>query len=335
MRLEQFSYDLPPELIAQTPLKDRAQARLFVVERATGRFLHDRFQNIGTYLPLKSPLVLNNSRVIPARLLGHKERTGGKVEIFLLKRLSGGCWEAMLKPYKKVRQDDVIRFEGSSLTAEVVDREQRIVRFNRRDLRKDLDAIGHMPLPPYIRRPDSVEDREDYQTVYARPRGSVAAPTAGLHFTQELLRQLKRQGHDIRPVTLHVNLGTFKMVESEDVTRHRMHAEEFSIPGGTAAAIARARKAGRKITAVGTTSCRVLETLARTGTGKGTTDIFIYPGYEFQWVDALVTNFHLPESTLLMLVYAFGGMGLMKKAYQEAIRLKYRFYSYGDAMLII
>ena len=342
MHISNFFYDVPSELIAQEPLKKRAEARLLVVDRRNGKVIHDHFKNIGRYLPPQSVVVINNSKVIPARLLGHKERSGGKVEIFLLRQLEDGySFETLLRPLKKIRVGDKVRFDKSSVVAEVVDYQKRIVRFsasggsalggNRKDILRKLSRIG----PPYIPRPDTPADRKDYQTVYARTPGSVAAPTAGLHFTKSLLDQLKREGHAVKSVTLHVNFGTFGLVKVENITQHKMHFEDYAVTPATQQAITKAKAAGRKVVAVGTTSCRVLESVAKDGELKGRTNLFIYPGYQFRAVDGLLTNFHVPHSSLLMLVYAFGSIDLMKKVYQEAIKEKYRFFSYGDVMLIL
>ncbi len=338
MHLNEFVYDLPQELIAQYPLRQRDQARLLVIDRQTQTIIHDVFANVGKYLPPDSCIVLNDSKVIPARLLGRREKTPGKVEVFLLKKLpeGDGCsYEALIRPLNRLKLNEKIQFNGGSLTAEVVNIEKRIVRFNRKDVSAQLKKHGHIPLPPYIKRADEPLDHKYYQTVYARKPGSVASPTAGLHFTPALLNALREKGHTIETVTLHVNLATFRMVETEDITQHQMHTEDYSLARKTFDAIQKAKAAERKVVAVGTTACRVLETIS-TGKGpiKGATDIFIYPGYQFRMADALITNFHLPRSTLLMLVYAFGGTALMKRAYEEAIKNRYRFYSYGDAMVI-
>ncbi|HPB67893.1 MAG TPA: tRNA preQ1(34) S-adenosylmethionine ribosyltransferase-isomerase QueA [Candidatus Omnitrophota bacterium] len=336
MKLKHFIYELPEGLIAQEPLPDRAQARLMVIDRMRKQIRHDRFENIGRYLPDRSLLVVNNSKVIPARLKGVKERSGGNVEIFLLRKIPGGpVYEVLMRPTRRIKAGDVIRFPGSPVRAVVLDVPKRLVRFSGPDISREVFNIGHMPLPPYIKRQDKASDRDYYQTVYARHAGSVAAPTAGLHFTTALLRRLKEAGHDCVPVTLHINYATFKPVEEDEVSEHRMHEESYSVSPAGYEKIRRAREAGRGICAVGTTSCRVLETVFAGGALKGSTDLFIYPGCHFQAVDHLVTNFHLPQSSLLMLVYAFGGMALMKRAYREAIRQKYRFFSYGDAMLIL
>ena len=329
-------YELPEALIAQEPLADRTQARLMVIDRFKKKIAHDRFENVSRYLPPQAVLVLNNSKVIPARLKGVKARSGGNVEIFLLRKFPGGpTYEVLMRPTRRIKEGDVIRFPGSPVTAVVVDVPKRIVRFSSPAISRQIFSIGHMPLPPYIKRGDQAQDREYYQTVYARHAGSVAAPTAGLHFTKPLLKRLKGDGHACVPVTLHINYATFKPVQEEDVTTHQMHQESYSVSRTGYDKIRKARENGQPVCAVGTTSCRVLETVAACGVLKGSTDLFIYPGYRFRMVDHLLTNFHLPQSSLLMLVYAFGGMALMKRAYREAIRQEYRFYSYGDAMLIL
>lgn len=335
MKLSDFDYTLPPELIAQTPLLQRDQARLMVIDRASRTIQHDIFANITAHLPCKSLLVINNSKVIPARLLGKKKRSGGNVEIFLLEKLAGGLsYRVMMRPCRKIKDGDEIIFDGSDVTAVIVSKTRRIVRFNKPHVTQYLKEIGHIPLPPYIRRDDTALDHEYYQTVYARHAGSVASPTAGLHFTKALMDTVKKSGHAFEQVMLHVNYATFKPVEEENIIDHQMHWEEYSISKRVWDSIRRARTAGKTIVAVGTTSCRTLESAARDERLRGKTDLFLYPGSDFKMTDALVTNFHLPRSSLLMLVYAFGGTALMKKAYQEAIRKKYRFYSYGDGMLI-
>jgi S-adenosylmethionine:tRNA ribosyltransferase-isomerase len=334
MKLQDFNYTLPPELIAQHPCAKRDQSRLMIVDRATQTIRHDIFRNLAVYLPPKSVLVVNNSKVIPARLLGKKEKTGGEVEIFLLKKIDEFCYEALLRPLKKIRVDEPMVFAGG-VKAVLVDKDNRIVRFNKKNIEKHLNKIGHMPLPPYISRQDTALDKKEYQTVYAKTAGSVASPTAGLHFTKKLLTELKAKGHGVCPLTLHINYGTFKPVEVEDITQHPMHWEDYVLTPKAWVQINKARAQGRKITAVGTTSCRVLESVVKSGKFSGSTNIFIYPGFSFRMIDCLITNFHLPFSTLLMLVYAFGGMDLMKRAYAEAIKEKYRFYSYGDGMLIL
>ncbi|OGX30405.1 MAG: tRNA preQ1(34) S-adenosylmethionine ribosyltransferase-isomerase QueA [Omnitrophica WOR_2 bacterium RIFCSPHIGHO2_01_FULL_52_10] len=339
MQLSEFDFDLPRGLIAQYPLRQRDQARLMVIDRRNQAISHDVFAKVEKYLPPDSCIVLNDSKVIPARLLGRREKTPGKVEVFLLKKLpeGDGCsYETLIRPLHRLNLNEKIQFNGGSLTAELIDIEKRIVRFNRKDVAAQLRKHGHMPLPPYIKRADEPLDHKYYQTVYARKPGSVASPTAGLHFTPALLNALRKKGHGIETVTLHVNLATFRMVETDDITRHKMHTEEYSLTKKSFVSIQQTKTKGRKIVAVGTTSCRVLETLAANSARlNGETDIFIYPGYTLSAVDILITNFHLPRSTLLMLVYAFGGTKLMKEAYAQAIREKYRFYSYGDAMIIV
>ena len=336
MNLDDFYYPLPEKLIAQEPLRRRDQARLMVVDRRGKRIRHDIFANMGRYLPARSCIVLNDSKVIPARLLGRRERSGGQVEIFLLNKLADGySYETLMRPLRRLKTHERIVFNGGRLVAQIEDIGRRIIRFNKRNLSDDLDTIGHMPLPPYIKRMDGAADRRYYQTVYARREGSVAAPTAGLHFTSRLIKRIQKAGHKIAKVTLHINYATFKPVSEKDITKHHMHHEEYSVAKKSYAFVRSARNDRRKIVAVGTTSCRVLESIAGGRPLKGNTDIYIYPGYHFQMTDILVTNFHLPHSTLLMLVYAFGGMDLMARAYQEAVREKYRFYSYGDAMMIV
>ncbi len=334
MKLQDFNYELPSELIAQHPAAKRDEARLMVIDCATQTIRHDIFRNLKKYLPPKSLLVVNDSKVIPARLLGKKEKTGGEVEVFLLKKIDDYSYEALLRPLKKIRENDPLVFAGG-VKAVLTDKENRIVRFNKKNIEKYLGKIGHIPLPPYINREDSAQDKKEYQTVYARASGSVASPTAGLHFTKKLLSELKSAGHGISSLTLHINYGTFKPVEVDDIRQHPMHWEDYSITPRTLATIKKAKTQGRKVVAVGTTSCRVLEAVAQGGQLKDRTNIFIYPGFSFRMIDCLITNFHLPFSTLLMLVYAFGGMDLMKRAYHEAIKEKYRFYSYGDGMLIL
>lgn len=334
MKLSDFDYDLPSELIAQYPCPERDQARLLVVDRTSGTISHDIFCNIGRYLPDKSLLVVNNSRVIPARILGTKSRTGGEVEVFLLKQIDPYHFEAMLRPLARIQEGEALVFPGE-VVCRLVDRARKIVCFEQADILKKLEDVGHIPLPPYIHRPDETVDREFYQTVYAKSAGSVAAPTAGLHFTRPLMARLESEGHTFTEVTLHVNYGTFKPVETENIKDHPMHTEEYCVPEAVEKKILEAKNAGQKITAVGTTSCRTLESWARTGKARGGTDLFLYPGAAFQMTDALITNFHLPRSTLLMLVSAFAGTDLIRRAYGEAVRERYRFYSYGDAMIIV
>jgi len=336
MKLQDFDYTLPKELIAQYPAARRDQARLMVINRADGSIVHDIFARVGKYIPLKSLLVLNDSKVIPARLFGKRKETGGKVEVFLLQKLSDGySYSALIRPLKKLKLGERIIFNGNNFFAELKSAEKKIVRFNRKNILPALNRLGHIPLPPYIKRNDEASDRNDYQTVYAKRAGSVASPTAGLHFTKPLLQGLKAQGHTIEKVTLHVNYATFKPVREEDITKHVMHEEEYRISEKTWERISKAKEKGKKIVAVGTTSCRSLESTAKTGRLSGKTNLFIYSGYPFKITDCLLTNFHTPKSTLLMLVDAFAGKKLIRRAYQEAIREKYRFFSYGDAMLIL
>ncbi len=353
MRTSDFDYDLPPELIAQTPVEPRDASRLMVVNRATGALDHRHFRDIGDYLHPGDLLVANRSRVIPARLLGHKADTGGRVEVLLLARrpdLGTQCWEALVRPGRRIREGQKLRFEATqpggqmlTLSATVLERTQaggRILRFEPPTSGETVDTVlerlGSMPLPPYIHTPLSNPER--YQTVYAREPGSAAAPTAGLHFTPELLERLRAQGVETAFVLLHVGLDTFRPVQEEDPREHKMHSEAIELDEATAAHINATRARGGRIVAVGTTSMRVLESLPETNPVqpfKGRTSLFIMPGYQFKLVDALITNFHLPRSSLMMLVSAFAGHDLILRAYQEAISRRYRFFSFGDAMLII
>ncbi|MFO7274247.1 MAG: tRNA preQ1(34) S-adenosylmethionine ribosyltransferase-isomerase QueA [Bacillota bacterium] len=341
MKLSDFDYDLPKELIAQKPVEPRDASRLMVVDRASGAIAHRRFRDLPEYLRPGDGLVINDTRVMPARLLGCRERTGGAMEVLLLKRLSRDRWETLVKPGKKARPGERIVFGDGLLVGTVVgptDYGGRIIDFRYEGVFENLlDRLGQMPLPPYIH--EQLEDPERYQTVYAREWGSAAAPTAGLHFTPELLDRLVAQGVEIHRITLHVGLGTFRPVEVEDPTQHKMHSEFFRVSPEAAAGLNRVRARGGRLVVVGTTSVRTLETVAaEDGTiqpGEGWTDIFIYPGYRFKAVDCLITNFHLPKSTLLMLVSAFAGHDLIMRAYREAVAQRYRFFSFGDAMLIL
>ena len=340
MKTSDFYYDLPQELIAQDPLEDRSASRLMLLNKKTGEISHEVFRNLPAYLNPGDCLVLNNTRVIPARLLGVREGTLGKVEVLLLKRQSDGVWETLVKPGKKCRPGARLSFGEGLLKAEVlevVEDGNRLVRFEYDGIFEEiLDRLGQMPLPPYITH--QLKDRERYQTVYAKYDGSAAAPTAGLHFTPELLDTIREKGVSVAEVTLHVGLGTFRPVKVEDVTEHHMHSEYYRITEETAAVINRARAQGGRIICVGTTSCRTLESAAEEdGTipaSEGWTDIFIYPGYRFKATDALITNFHLPESTLLMLVSALAGKEHIMEAYRQAVEERYRFFSFGDAMFI-
>jgi len=335
MNLTDFDYKVPKELIAQFPLKKRDDCRLLVIDRKSNKIYHDKFCRILNYLPEESCLVINDSKVIPARLMGKREETGGKVEVFLLDKLKArNTYRALINPLKKLKIDERIIFNGKKISCRLVDAKQRIVRFNS-DVQKHLDKIGHIPLPPYIKRPDAALDRNYYQTVYAKNEGSVASPTAGLHFTKSLLRKVQKKGINIAKITLHVNYATFKPVKEMDITQHKMHSEEYSVAKPTMKIIQDIRKNKGKVIAVGTTSCRVLETVARNHKLNGSTDIFIYPGYKFQLTDGLLTNFHFPKTTLFMLICALADRNLIMRAYKQAIDRKYRFYSYGDAMLIL
>lgn len=340
MNTKDFYYDLPQELIAQTPLKDRSASRLLVLNKETGAIQHRHFYDIYDMIQPGDCLVMNNTRVIPARLYGVKEGTGGKIEFLLLKRLDINTWEIILKPGRKARTGSRFIFGNGLLRAEVLEVKEdgnRIVRFEYEGIWEELlDRLGEMPLPPYIK--EKLEDKERYQTVYSKIEGSAAAPTAGLHFTTELLKRLEEKGVHTAYLTLHVGLGTFRPVSVENVEDHKMHSEYYEISAQTAETINAARTAGGRIIAVGTTSVRTLETAAEAD-GKlheqsGNTDIFIYPGYQFKAVDALITNFHLPESTLMMLVSALAGKEHIFRAYEEAVKEKYRFFSFGDAMFI-
>lgn len=339
MDLHDFDYYLPEELIAQHPMEKRDMSRLMVLNKETGEIEHKLFMDIVNYLDEGDCLVLNNTRVIPARLLGEKEGTGGKIEFVLLKRVEGDKWEVILRPGKKAKPGSRFVFGNGELKAEileVLDEGNRLVRFIYDGVFEEiLDRVGIMPLPPYIT--EKLENPERYQTVYAKVNGSAAAPTAGLHFTKELLDSLTRKGVKIAYVMLHVGLGTFRPVKVDDITQHKMHSEYYSISQETCDIINDTRQKGKKVVAVGTTSCRVLETVGKSGRiapCDGWTDIFIYPGYQFKVVDRLITNFHLPESTLIMLVSSLAGRDSVMHAYNVAVEEKYRFFSFGDAMFI-
>ncbi len=341
MKTSDFYYDLPKELIAQDPLQDRSASRLLHLSLADGSLEHRHFTDIRDYLRPGDCLVINDTKVIPARLYGHRKGSGGAVEILLLKRETDDVWECLVRPGKKCREGAEIEFgEGilSGTITEVLPDGNRHIRFSYEGIFEEiLDQLGEMPLPPYITH--KLEDKNRYQTVYARAEGSAAAPTAGLHFTLPLLDELRNMGVLIAHVTLHVGLGTFRPVKVEDVESHQMHSEFYVVEEDQAKIINDARAAGGRIIAVGTTSCRTLES-ASTPDGilhaqTGWTDIFIYPGYHFKMIDGLITNFHLPESTLLMLVSALAGKENIMRAYREAVEEKYRFFSFGDAMLIL
>jgi len=340
MKTSDFYYNLPEELIAQDPLLDRSSSRLMVLDKETGNIEHRVFKVIIDYLNPGDCLVLNNTKVIPARLLGFKEDTGASVEVFLLKRLSDNTWETLVRPGKKLRPGARVTFGDGKLRAEitgVLEDGNRLVSFEYDGIFEEvLDELGEMPLPPYITH--KLADRYRYQTVYARYDGSAAAPTAGLHFTEELLNEATLKGVKLAYVTLHVGLGTFRPVKVDDVLEHHMHTEFYRVTEEAADIINDTKKNGGRVICVGTTSCRTVESAAdKNGMvipSEGDTDIFIYPGYEFKVLDALITNFHLPESTLLMLVSALAGKDHVFKAYEEAIKEKYRFFSFGDAMFI-
>lgn len=340
MKTSDFYYDLPQELIAQDPLEDRSSSRLLVLNRETGERRHCVFREIAEFLNPGDCLVVNNTKVIPARLMGVKEETGAGIEVLLLKRCEDNVWETLVKPGKKARPGARISFGDGLLVGEVlevVEEGNRRIRFTYEGIFEEiLDRLGQMPLPPYITH--QLKDKNRYQTVYARHEGSAAAPTAGLHFTPELLKEIGEKGVKLAHVTLHVGLGTFRPVKVEDVTQHHMHSEFYVVEEEQARLINETKAAGGRVICVGTTSCRTLESAAGENgllrAGSGWTDIFIYPGYRFQMMDALITNFHLPESTLLMLVSAFAGKEQVMAAYEEAVRERYRFFSFGDAMLI-
>ncbi len=340
MKTSDFNFDLPEELIAQVPLADRTASRLMCLDKVTGAIKHQHFYDIIHSLHAGDCLVLNNTRVIPARLFGAKEGSGGKVEFLLLVRRTEKEWEVLVKPGKKARVGDRITFGEGILTATIqaiIEDGKRIVSFEYEGIFEEvLDQLGEMPLPPYIH--EKLEDKERYQTVYSKHDGSAAAPTAGLHFTKELMETLQAKGVKIAYVTLHVGLGTFRPVKVEDVLQHDMHSEFYQIDEENAALINATKEAGGRVISVGTTSTRTLESNAdasgRIQAGSGWTNIFIYPGYTFKCIDALITNFHLPESTLIMLVSALAGKEATLHAYQEAVDEKYRFFSFGDAMFI-
>ncbi|MCR2820519.1 tRNA preQ1(34) S-adenosylmethionine ribosyltransferase-isomerase QueA [Lederbergia panacisoli] len=341
MKVEMFNFELPEELIAQVPLKNRASSRLMVLDKETGKIKHDTFNHILNYLQKGDCLVLNDTKVLPARLLGSKLETGAKIEVLLLKQVEGDKWETLVKPAKRVKKGTTISFGDGKLNAICIEEKEhggRILEFQYEGIFYEiLDSLGKMPLPPYIK--EQLEDQDRYQTVYAKERGSAAAPTAGLHFTEELLEEIQEQGIKIAFITLHVGLGTFRPVSVENIDEHDMHSEYYSISEETASLLNEVKKQGGRIISVGTTSTRTLETIAdRDGyfnPGSGWTDIFIYPGYTFKAINGMITNFHLPMSTLIMLVSALAGREPVLHAYNEAVEERYRFFSFGDAMLII
>lgn len=341
MKTSDFYFDLPEELIAQDPLEDRSSSRLMVLDKKTGEITHKIFRDITEYLHPGDCLVINDTKVIPARLIGSREDTGAKIELLLLKRKENDIWETLVKPGKKCRKGAKLVFGNGELHAEIVDVLEdgnRLVQFVYEGIFEEvLDRLGQMPLPPYITH--KLKDKDRYQTVYAKYEGSAAAPTAGLHFTKELLREIEEMGVKIARVTLHVGLGTFRPVKVENVLEHHMHSEFYHVSKEAADLINETRKAGGRIISVGTTSTRTLESVANEEgmiiPGSGNTDIFIYPGYQFKAIDCLITNFHLPESTLLMLVSALAGKDHILAAYKEAVKERYRFFSFGDAMFIM
>ena len=340
MKTEDFNYNLPEELIAQTPLAKRDDSRLMILDRKTGKIKHDIFHNIINYLNPDDVLVLNDTKVMPARIIGEKQDTGAIIELLLLKNIENDTWEVLVKPAKRVKEGTIISFGDGMLLAKCVgvgEEGIRNVKFNYDGIFYEiLDKLGSMPLPPYIK--EKLADKDRYQTVYAKNIGSAAAPTAGLHFTNELLEAIKSKGIKICYITLHVGLGTFRPVNVEDVTTHKMHSEFYQMSKEVADTLNEAKKAGKRIVSVGTTSTRTLETImTKYGSFKetsGWTDIFIYPGYKFKAIDAQITNFHLPKSTLIMLVSAFATKEIILNAYEEAVKNKYRFFSFGDSMFI-
>ena len=340
MKVEDFYFDLPEELIAQHPLEDRTSSRLMVLDRETGEVSHKHFYDVIEYFNKGDTLVLNNTRVLPARLIGEKEGTGGKIEFLLLKKVGEDLWECLSKPGKKAKPKARFTFGNGKLTAEVkevLDNGNRIVKFYYEGLFENvLDDLGEMPLPPYIH--EALDDKERYQTVYSKEKGSAAAPTAGLHFTEELLEKIKAKGVNVVYLTLHVGLGTFRPVKVENIEEHDMHSEFYVLSEETAKVINETKKRGNKVISVGTTSTRTLETVGdengEVKEASGWTNIFIYPGYKFKVVDNLITNFHLPESTLIMLVSTLAGQDNVMEAYKTAVEEKYRFFSFGDAMFI-
>lgn len=341
MNVSEFNFELPQELIAQDPLADRSASRLLVLDKETGKTMHKHFKDLKSFLKKGDCLVLNDTKVIPARLYGVKEETGARIEVLLLKRKGNDVWETLVKPGKKARPGTVISFGDGLLkgtVTDVVEEGNRLIQFSYEGIFEQiLDRLGQMPLPPYITH--ELKDKTRYQTVYAKHDGSAAAPTAGLHFTNELLREIEEMGVVIAHVTLHVGLGTFRPVKVENVLEHHMHSEFYMVEEEEARRINDVKKAGGRVICVGTTSCRTLESAAgedgAVKAGSGWTDIFIYPGYRFKVLDGLVTNFHLPESTLVMLVSALAGREHVLNAYKEAIEERYRFFSFGDAMLVL
>lgn len=340
VKTSDFYYDLPEELIAQTPLKDRDHSRLLVLDKKTGNIEHKHFYDVIDYLNNGDCLVINDTKVLPARLFGHRKDTGAVIELLLLKRLDDKKWETLVKPGKKAKAGAEIIFKENLLTGiidEVKDDGNRVIEFKFEGIFEEiLEQLGEMPLPPYIH--EKLEDKNRYQTIYANHLGSSAAPTAGLHFNEELLKKIEEKGISIAKLTLHVGLGTFRPVKAEYISEHKMHSEYYELSANEAKKINEAHKSGHKVISVGTTSTRTLETIGDNNgfvkAQSGWTDIFIYPGYKFKVVDSLITNFHLPESTLVMLVSTLAGKENIMNAYKKAVENKYRFFSFGDAMLI-
>ncbi|WP_315117600.1 tRNA preQ1(34) S-adenosylmethionine ribosyltransferase-isomerase QueA [uncultured Clostridium sp.] len=340
MKVTDFDYYLPEELIAQVPIEKRDEAKLMIIDKSNEEIEHKIFKDVIDYLETGDCLVLNDTRVLPARLIGEKEDSGGKMEFLLLKRVDKDSWETLVKPGKRAKVGSRFTFGNGELKAEVIglgEEGSRIVKFEYEGVFEAvLDRLGQMPLPPYIK--EKLEDKEQYQTVYSKETGSAAAPTAGLHFTEELLKEIKSKGINLVFLTLHVGLGTFRPVKAEDITDHIMHSEYYTLSKESAEVINKTKEMGKKVIAVGTTSCRTLETIGdnngRVKESSGWTDIFIYPGYKFKIIDGLITNFHLPQSTLLMLVSALCDREKILNAYNTAVKEEYRFFSFGDAMLI-
>lgn len=340
MNVKDFYFDLPQELIAQDPLEDRASSRLLVLDRETGEVIHRKFRDILGYLNPGDCLVINDTKVIPARLIGSREGTNAKIEVLLLKRRENDIWETLVKPGKKAKPGTVIHFGDGLLKGTVIDvveEGNRLIQFSYDGIFEEiLDRLGQMPLPPYITH--QLQDKNRYQTVYAKHEGSAAAPTAGLHFTKELLQEIEDKGVKLAHVTLHVGLGTFRPVKVENVLDHHMHSEFYMVEESEAEKINQTKRDGGRVICVGTTSCRTIESASDENgilkAGSGWTDIFIYPGYQFKILDCLITNFHLPESTLVMLVSALAGREHVLAAYEEAVKERYRFFSFGDAMFI-
>ncbi|ACD65881.1 S-adenosylmethionine/tRNA-ribosyltransferase-isomerase [Sulfurihydrogenibium sp. YO3AOP1] len=336
MKLSDFDYHLPKELIAKYPAQPRDSCRLMVLNRKDKTIEHRIFRDVIDYLKPGDTLVLNNTKVIPARLIGKKEKTNANIEVFLLRPIEDNIWETLIKNVRRLKKNQKIIISDDFYVEFLSkDDEKAIVKIHSKDIKSDLEKYGHVPLPPYIEREDEEKDKDYYQTVFADKEGSVASPTAGLHFTKELLEKIKEKGVNIAYITLHVGLGTFKPVKTEDITKHKMHEEYFTIPKETLEMIKKTKENKKSLVAVGTTVVRALETYGKFGKTEGFTDIFIYPPYEFKIVDKLITNFHLPKSTLLMLVSAFADRDFILRAYNGAVKEKYRFFSYGDAMLIV